>query len=201
MSVETVELGGIRLHVLAAYPGLPGEGDRVHRTLQRLDPAIVLGDLDTDDALRVRAALGEKKGVYEPSFIDGLFADEARRRFAPEATPGEHPLMAAARLARDKRLDFVPVRPLAPRPGFFARSRARKAAAAAPAGTPEEWPEAFADAMQKAEAWDPASEVDQAHRRVARALADGRAPVVAVVQAHRARRYLDAARSMRRVPV
>jgi len=83
--MDVVELGGMRLHMLTAFPGLPGEGERVIRMLSRLGPAVILADVDTGDALRMRAALAAKK-PFEPAFVDALFHDDARRRFAPDVS-------------------------------------------------------------------------------------------------------------------
>lgn len=195
--MDVVELGGARLHILRVHPGLPHEADRVTRELQRLAPAVVLGDLSTDDALRLRAALAAKK-PFEPAFLDALFAEGSAERFAPEQKPAEHPLAAAARFARDRRADFVPLRPNGERPGFFARRRLKKRARGAGATAPEAFPGAFAKAL--AGHWDAASDVEAAHKRLVHALAEGRAPVVAVVQAHRADAYLAAVRATGRIP-
>lgn len=195
--MEIVELGGVRLHILRAHPGLPHEADRVHRELVKLAPAVILGDLDTEDALRLRAALGEKK-EFEPSFLDRVFADATYARFAGETKPQEHPLAAAARYARDRRAEFIPLRPMGKAPGFLARRRMRKGAQAIDAATPEAFAGAFEKAMGKD--WDAGAEVDAAHRRLVRALNDGRAPIVAVVQAHRAAAYADAVRATGRIP-
>lgn len=184
--MDVFELGGIRLHLLVVEPGLPGEADRVHRELQRLAPAVILGDIDTEDALRLRAALAQKKGVYEPPFLDALFASEMTRRFAPESILGEDPIVAAARSARDRRAEFVPLRPASRTPGFFARRKLRKLVHAVPANDRAAYPAAFVAALTSAGAWDPAIDADAAQKHLARALTGGRAPVVAVVQAHRA---------------
>lgn len=198
MSVETVELGGIRVHVLVAHPGMPGEGDRLLGVLRKLDPAVVLADLDASDALRIRAALADRRGRYEPGFVDALYAEESRRRFAPDDAPHEPPMLSVARWARDRHIDMIPVRPLAAKPGFFARRRARKAARRAEAADPGSWPAAFAAAMRDAGA--PQGETDTAHKRVMRALGEGRAPVVLLVQAHRAESHLALLREQRRIP-
>src|SRR5579872_2997050 len=119
--METVDLGGVRLHVLPVWPGLPGEGDRVAREMGALDPAVVLMDLDTDDALRLRAAVGAASGkaAFAPSFIDQLFHDEVVARYAKDALPGEHPVLVAACVARNRGAVTIPLRATAPKPGFF----------------------------------------------------------------------------------
>ncbi|HVM45534.1 MAG TPA: hypothetical protein VM582_06325, partial [Candidatus Thermoplasmatota archaeon] len=104
----------------------------------------------------------------------------------------------SARFARDRRAEFVPLRPIAPRPGLFARHRMRKAAKRAQSPSHEAFARAFAAALSHA--WDPAAEVDAAQKRLVGALTEGRAPVVAVVQAHRAEAYLAAARATGRIP-
>lgn len=189
--MDVVELGGIRLHMLTAYPGLPGEADRVIQALRQLGPAVVLADLDTDDALRLRAALAAKK-AFEPGFVDALFAAEAQRRFAPEAKGGEHPLAAAARYARDRHADLIPMRALAPRPGFFVRRRARRVAEAIVGADVEAFPEAFERAMREASVWSADAEIAATRKRMLRVLGDGRAPVVAVVQPHRREAFEEA---------
>lgn len=199
--METVELGGVRLHVRTVTPGAPGEADRVLRDLARLSPAIVMVDLDTDAALRARAALAAKNGVFEPSFVDALFAAEVKRRFAPESIEGEHPVVAAARFARDKRAELLSVLPPSPRPGFFARRRASKAVAALAADSAEKLGAQLPDALAAAKAWDARAEADGAHRRILKALQDGRAPLVLVAQPHRAPLLLERLMQTRRVQV
>lgn len=198
--MQVVELGGVRLHVLAVHPGLPGEAERVAQALRRLDPARVLVDLDADDALRLRASLAPGGKPFAPGFVDDLLAAESARRFAPDARPGEHPLATAARVARDKRADLVPIRALGDKPGLFARSRARKAAGALAASGPQELADALGPALKAARAWDREAEVEAAHKRVLKALADGRAPVVLVAQAHRAGAFLAALAATGRIP-
>lgn len=195
--MDVVELGGIRLHILRVHPGLPHEADRVTRELQKLAPAIVLGDLTTEDALQLRAALSEKK-PFEPGFVDALFYDATRERYGPEEKTTEHPIAAAARFARDRRSEFIPLRPIEKRPGWLKRRRATKAAKRLEAASFEHFPGAFVKAL--AGTWDPAVEVDAAQKRLLRVLADGRAPVVMIVQAHRAEAYLAAARATGRIP-
>lgn len=197
--METVELGDVRLHVLTTWPGLSGESDRVAREVARLDPALVLADLDTDAALRLQHAAGQAKGAFEPAFLDALFQGEVARRFADAAPPGEHPFLGAARIVRNRKASFLPLRPSAAEPGFFARRRARKAALAIPSCTVERFGPAFAEAMAGADAWDPAADVASSEARVRRALEEGRGPLVALVQAHRAPAYVDQLRSTRRI--
>lgn len=196
--MDVVELGGIRLHVLRVHPGLPHEADRVSRELQKLAPAVILADVDTGDALRLRAALAEKK-PFEAGFVDALFAAETFRRYAGDAKLPEHPLAAAAKFARDRRSEFIPLRAIVGKPGFFARRRARKAAERVEAPSHDAFGLAFANALTSAKAWDPASEIEAAHRRLVRALTEGRAPVVAIVQAHRADAYMGAVRATGRI--
>lgn len=198
VAMDVVELGGIRLHILRVHPGLPHEADRVTRELQKLVPAIVLGDLTTEDALQLRAALA-KKEPYEAGFVDALFQDATRERYGGEAAAStlEHPLAAAARFARDRRSEFIPLRPIEKKPGWLKRRRARKAATRIVAPTFEHFPAMFVTAL--AGTWDPVAEVEAAQKRLLRVLADGRAPVVAIVQAHRAEAYLAAARATGRI--
>lgn len=197
--MDVVELGGVRLHLLGAFPGLPHEGERVVRTLTRLAPAVILGDVDTDDALRIRAALTQNK-PFEPSFVDAFFRDEAHRRFAPKVDPGEHPLVAAARYARDRHAQFVPLRAIASRPGFLARRRAQRALRAAEAKDPAALAHAFEVALAQAGVWRAQDEVEAAHGRMLRALSDGRAPIIAVLQAHRQAAFEDAVLATGRIP-
>ncbi|HUR69251.1 MAG TPA: hypothetical protein VM370_08390 [Candidatus Thermoplasmatota archaeon] len=198
--MDVVELGGMRLHLLTAYPGIPGEAERVTRTLGRIGPAMVLGDLDTEDALRLRASFTDKKKPFEPGFVDRLFQEEMRRRFAADVKPGEHPLAAAARFTREKRLDFVPIRPIAGAPGFLARRRATKAARAIEVRAPEEYPHAFEVALEAVDVWHSHAEADGAQKRLVRALSEGRAPVVAVLQAHRQAAFEDLVLRTGRIP-
>jgi hypothetical protein len=182
--MDVVELGGIRLHLLTAYPGLPGEADRVVQALRRLGPAVILADMDTDDALRVRAALAAKK-PFQPGFVDALFCAQAQRRFAPDAKRVEHPLAAAARYARDRHADLIPMRAIAPKPGFFLRRRARKIADAIARADVDAFPQAFERAMREASVWSPDAEIEAVRKRMMRVLAEGRAPVIAILQPHR----------------
>lgn len=197
--MDVVEMGGMRLHLLPCFPGLPGEGDRVIRMLQRLGPAVILGDVDTADALRIRAALAAKK-PYEPPFIDQLFLDDVHRRYAPDVPPGEHPLVAAARYARDRHAEFVPLRATHKRPGFFARSRAKRALKRIDPKMPEDHPAAFVRVLAEANVWKADDEIEAAHRRLVNALGQGRAPIVAVLQAHRQALFEDAVLRTGRIP-
>lgn len=197
--MDTVDLGGVRLHVLAVWPGLPGEGDRVARELAALDPAVLLVDLDTDDALRLREAVGQPKGVFAPSFVDQLFHDEVVARYAKDALPGENPMLVAARVARNRGAATLPLRPTANRPGMFERRRARKAAAALPAADIKAFGPAFAAALAKADVWRAADDAEAMWPRLTRALTDGRAPLVCVVQAHRAAPVLERLQNTRRL--
>ena len=194
--MDVVELGGIRLHLLYAYPGLPGEADNVLRGLGRLGPAVILADLDTDDALRLKASLAAKR-PYEPGFVDALFAEEARRRYGGNAKPGEHPIAAAARYARDRHAELVPLRPLGAKPGFFARRRARKAIGTLDVKDPAVFPDEFERTMRDAKVWD--LDAEAMRKRMVRALQDGRAPVIAVLQAHRRAAFEDVVLTTRRI--
>lgn len=196
--METVELGDVRLHVVTTWPGLSGEADRIAREVSRLDPALLLADLDTEDALRLQQAAGERQPRFEPGFLDALFQEEVARRYANGDIPHEHPLLGAARVARNRKATFLPMRPKGTQPGFFARRRARKAAQAIPDVRIEAFGPAFAAAMTKAVAWDPAADVAAGEPRVRRALEDGRGPLVALVQAHRAGALLDQLHNVRR---
>ena len=198
--METVELGDVRLHVVTTWPGLPGEADRVAREVSRLDPALVLADLDTESALRLQKASGDARSRFEPSFLDALFEQEVARRFSQAAGPhAEHPFLGAARVARNRKATFLPLRPAGKDPGFFARRRARKAALAIPEGKVEAFAPAFCAAMAEARAWDPAQEIDACEPRVRRALEEGRGPLVVLVQAHRAPALVERLRATRRI--
>lgn len=197
--MDVVELGGIRLHLLHAYPGLPGEADQVLRGLAKLAPAIILADLDTEDALRLRAAMAEKRR-WEPGFVDALFENETRRRYADDTKPEEHPVAAAARYARDRHVELLPLRALAPKPGFFARRRAQKAVASLEAADPAAFPATFQEALREARVWNADDAAESMRQRMQRALREGRAPVVAIVQAHRRAAFDEVVRSTRRLP-
>jgi hypothetical protein len=196
--METVELGDVRLHVVTTWPGLSGEADRVAREVSRLDPALVLADLDTESALRLQVASGDAKVRFEPAFLDALFEQEVARRFTEAGPHGEHPFLGAARVARNRKATFLPLRPKGDAPGFFARRRARKAALAIPDCKVEAFAPAFSAAMASAGAWDPAKEVASCQPRVRRALEEGRGPLVVLVQAHRAPALVEQLRATRR---
>lgn len=199
--MDTVDLGAARLHVVTALPGLPGDADRVVREVASLDPAVVLVDLDTDECLRLLEWLGRSSKPFAMSYVDGLLQDEMARRFAPGERAAEHPVIAAARDARRKHRSFIPMRPITPDPGWLARRRGRAAARGIAEGSkPREFADAFARALAEAKAWRAAADVGAAHQRVQRALEDGRAPVVALVQAHRATAFLASLTTMGRVP-
>lgn len=182
--METVELGGARLHALRVHPGLPGESQRLANALARLAPARVLIDASTDEVLRLREG-----GAFAPSFVDALFADESSRRFGKGDPSGEHPIVAAARFARG---DLVVLRPAADRPGVFARRRLARTAALLAAPTPEAFAAAFAPLV-------PPEDAEGAAPRVERALREGRAPVAIVLQAHRADATLARVRALGRI--
>jgi hypothetical protein len=197
--METVELGDVRVHVVTTWPGLPGESDRVARELGRLDPAVLLADLDTEDALRLQKGAGEPRPRFEPSFVDALFQEEVARRFSDGKTPAEHPFLGAARVARNRKAGFLPLRPQGKAPGFFARRRARRAALEVQAGSVEAFAPAFAEAMKREAVWDAAEDATSAQPRLRRALEEGRGPLVALVQAHRAPQMVEALRASRRM--
>ncbi|GEM_PF-5087885 len=197
--MDTVDLGGVRLHVLAVWPGLPGEADRVAREMAALDPAVVLADLDTDDALRLREGVEKPKGAFEPSFVDALLRDEIVARYAKDALPGEHPVLAAARVARNRGASILPLRPTAHMPGLFDRRRARKAAAAVPAVDIKSFGPAFAAALAKEDVWSAEADAEAAWPRLTRALTDGRAPLLCLAQAHRAAPILKRLHETRRI--
>lgn len=196
--METVELGDVRVHVVTTWPGLAGESDRVAREVGRLDPALLLADLDTEDALRLQKGASDARPRFEPSFVDALFQSEVARRFSDGKTPTEHPFLGAARVARNRKASFVPLRPQGKAPGFFARRRARRAASELQAGAIEAFGAAFAQAMAREGVWDPAADAEAAAPRLRRALEEGRAPLVALVQAHRAPQLVEALRGSRR---
>lgn len=196
--METVELGDVRLHVVTTWPGLAGESDRVAREVSRLDPALVLADLDTEDALRLQQASGQRQPRFEPSFLDALFQAEVARRFSDGDVPSEHPFLGAARVVRNRKATFLPLRPRAEGLGFFARRRARKAAAAIPPTKVEDFGAAFASALTREGLWDAAGDVAASEPRVRRALDEGRGPLAVLVQAHRAPALLAQLRSVRR---
>lgn len=197
--MDTVDLGGVRLHVLAVWPGLPGESDRVAREMGALDPAVVLADLDTDDALRLREAVGKPKAAFTPSFVDALFHDEVVARFAKDALPGEHPVLAAARVARNRGAAILPLRPTAKKTGLFARRRARKAAQAIGAVDIKAFGPAYASALAREDVWSAEEDAEAAWPRLTRALTDGRAPLLCLVQAHRAAPVLARLQNTRRI--
>lgn len=201
--MDTVDLGGARLHVVTAYPGVPGDAERVLRAIASIDPAVVLADLDTDETLRLLESLGRAAKPYAMSYVDGLLQEELARRFGHGDRTGEHPLAAAARDARAHRRSFIPLRPITPDPGWLARRRGRSAVRAIPAEPkldPGAYADAFAGALGAAKVWRADADVERAQARLHRALVDGRAPVVAVVQAHRALPLLASLRSIGRVP-
>lgn len=189
--MDVVDLGGARLHVLTVLPGRPGEADRAYREVARADPAVVLADLDTDECLRLLEAMGRDKRPWALSFVDALVEQEAHRRFGEGDAPGEHPLQAAARAARKTHASFIPLRPVAKDPGFLGRRRGRRAARELGDASAEDLGPALAKALGAANVWSAAADAEAARPRMMRALAEGRAPVVAVLQAHRAPAYRE----------
>lgn len=183
--MDTIDLGAARLHLVVAHPGLPGEADRVVREIGRLAPVVVLADLGTDEGLRLREAV-DRKTPFEPHYVDALFADESHRRFAGDAPRDEDPFVAAARDARAHKRSFVPMRASGGGLGLFARRRAKRAASEIAADTPEAFAGTFAEALWHAHAWDATPEAAAMQQRAVRTLQEGRAPVAALIQAHRA---------------
>lgn len=178
-----MDLGGARLHLHVAMAGIPGEADRVKRALASLDPAVIVADIDTQEALSLRTG-------FAPSFIDAIVADEANRRYAKGDPAGDHPLVATARLASARKADLIALRPSAKRPGFFARRRATAALAAIEADDPRSFAIAVSPALAKARVWVAREDAEAAAPRLERALAGGRAPIALVAQAHRAEALL-----------
>lgn len=189
--MDVVDLGGARLHVLTVLPGRPGEADRAYREVVRADPAVVLADMDTDECLRLLEALGRDKRPWALSFVDALAQDETHRRLGDGDSAGEHPLQAAARAARKAHASFIPLRPVAKDPGFLGRRRGRRAVREVADLPADELGPALAKALSGANAWSAAADAEAARPRLMRALTEGRAPVVAVLQAHRAPAYRD----------
>ena len=177
--MDLVEFGGARLHVHVAMPGIPGEADRVKRAIASLDPAIIVADIDTQEALSLRTQ-------FVPSFVDGLVAHEANRRFAKGDPAGDHPLVATARLASTHKADLIALRPTAKRPNFFARRRAAAALVEISADDPRSFAIEVSPALAKAQVWRAREDAEAALPRLERALDGGRAPVAIVTQAHRA---------------
>ena len=199
--MDTVDLGGTRLHVVAALPGVPGDAERVLGELNGLDPAVVVADLDTDECLRLLESLGRSSRPYALSYVDGLLLEELARRFGRGERPGEHPMVAGARWARGHGRPFIPLRPVTPDPGWLARRRGRAAVRALPEGlAPRAFADAFARVLADVKAWRAEEDVERAQARLHRALVDGRAPVAALVQAHRVAPLLRSLRSIGRVP-
>lgn len=193
--METVELGDARLHAVPVYPGVPGEADRAVKEVARVDPAVILADMDTDECLRLIESLGRGGAALELAFVDDLFAQEARRRFAQGERDGEHPLHAVARLARRTRASFIPLRPVTKAPGWLARRRARAAVASIPPDLQAPaFARAFAQALAQRKVWRADADAVASEPRARRALAEGRAPVVALLQGHRADAVVNALR-------
>lgn len=199
--MDTVDLGGARLHVVTAIPGVPGDAERVLRELHRLDPAVVLVDLDTDECLRLIESLGRSTRPYALSYVDGLLREEMARRYGGEASRGEtHPLTAAARDARAHQRSFIPLRPISLDPGWVRRRRGRAAVRAVPEmAAPRAFADAFARVLATADVWRAEKDVGEAQPRLHRALLDGRAPVAAIVQAHRVAPFLASLHSIGRM--
>ena len=151
-----------------------------------MHPAVVHADLDTCDALRHREAVSKPKPLFEPPALDAIFHEEVVKRFAHEALPGEHPILAMGRVARNKNAVIIPLRPTAKKMGFFHRRKARKVAEAIPETKLPDFGPTFAAAMHAADLWSAEDDAELAWPRVTRALTDGRAPLVALVHAHRA---------------
>lgn len=198
--MDTVDLGAARLHVVTVVPGLPGDADRVLREVAAADPAVILVDLDTDETLRLLESLGRSSKPYASSYVDGLLREEVARRFTKGRHGGDHPLVAAARHARAHHIMFIPMRPITRDPGWLARRRGRHAARALP---DELDPVAFADAyarvLGRLKVWRVQEDVARAEARVHRTLLDGRAPVLALVQAHRVAPFIESLRTVGRV--
>lgn len=181
--MQTVELGGVRLHVLVVQPGLAGESDRASSALAQLDPATVILDVDTDEALRLRE--GDAR-PYAPGYVDGLYAEEVQRRFTSARSDEEHPFVAVARVARNLRSGIVALRAQGVKPGLFASGRARRAARSVKNVDASLLGAAFAQALHEAGAWDAALDAAGGAKRLERALDEARAPIVLVVPGHRA---------------
>lgn len=191
--METVELGAARLHLHVAWPGIPGEGDTLRRIVAQVDPAMVLLDVDTKDALALR------RGRFEPQFVDELFSEALVAQFGKGDPAGEHPWVGVAQAAHKAKAALVALRPHARGPWLLARRRARQEAARIHAPDAEAFSRAFAVRLHDARIWSAQEDAEAAVPRLERALADGRAPVLAISPAHRAPALLAAVRTIRRV--
>lgn len=199
--MDTVDLGAARLHVVTALPGLPGDADRVLREIASVDPAVILADLDTDECLRLIESLGRSNKPYARAYVDDLLEEELNARFGEGRRAGESPMVAAARHARKHHASFIPLRPVTSDPGWLARRRGRKAVRALPAGLdPLDLADAFAIALRERKVWRAEEDVAASQPRLHRTLTDGRAPIVALVQAHRVAPFLLSLRAVGRVP-
>lgn len=197
--VQTVELGPLRLHALRIHPGVPGEADRVAREIARVDPGTLLVDLDTDAALRALEAKGPAAASFRPGFVDGLYYDATRERFAKQVAREPHPLVMALRTARTHRTDFIALRTPGDEPGFFARAGARRAISRIGEDQDAEaFTRAFASTLVKRGAFDPAADVAGMMPRLENALDSGRAPFLALMQAPRADAFLQKVKKMPR---
>lgn len=170
------------------------------REVVAADPAVILVDLDTDETLRLLESLGRSTRPYASSYVDGLLHDEVARRFA-KGRHGEHPLVAAARHARAHQVMFIPMRPITRDPGWLARRRGRQAARVLPDELdPVAFADAFARVLGRLKVWHAQVDVERAQPRVHRTLLDGRAPVLALVQAHRVAPFIESLRTLGRIP-
>lgn len=192
--------GPERLHAFLVVPGRAGDARRLGEGLRAAQPLAVAALVDPGHALALRQSLAGARA--EAPFVARLVASEVASRHRGDAVD---PVLAAARHARESDVPFLPLLPPQGRPGFFARRRLRKAAAAAPTEVDEA---ATARGLELALRAD--ARFEEARRAgdlaAAKSLADllfsrGASRVAAVLPVGRADRVLDALRALSPTPM
>ncbi len=117
--VESLTLGATHLSIVSSVPGRPGEGRRVRREVEALDPNVVACDCDMEMALALGRAAAENSLPVD-GWVMRAFREANGARTAADIE--DHALLGAARAARKTGATLVPLHPASRKPGLVRRA-------------------------------------------------------------------------------